>query len=83
MLERELSPPLPDSALAARERRLEAGEGSAVGDHEQDCLLYVFGGSGTIMLDGRESDLERGAATVVLAEVSTGSSRPGSGSPLS
>ncbi len=38
-----------------------------VGDHEQDCLLYVFGGSGTIMLDGRESDLERGAATLVLA----------------
>ena len=78
MLERELSPPLPDSALAARERRLEAGEGSAVGDHEQDCLLYVFGGSGTIMLDGRESDLERGAATLVLAgehgELGAGSS---------
>ena len=78
MLERELSPPLPDSALAAWERRLEAGEGSAVGDHEQDCLLYVFGGSGTIMLDGRESRPRARSRNLVLAgehgELEAGSS---------
>jgi quercetin dioxygenase-like cupin family protein len=67
MLEHELAPPLPGSALAAWERRLEAGEGSAVGDPEHDCLLYVFGGSATITIDGRESELERGAAALVLA----------------
>jgi quercetin dioxygenase-like cupin family protein len=67
MLEHELAPPLPGSALTARERRLGAGEVSAVGDREQDCLLYVFGGSGTITLDSRVSDLERGAAALVLA----------------
>jgi quercetin dioxygenase-like cupin family protein len=67
MVEHELAQPLPDSALAARERRLEAGEGSQVGDREQDCLLYVFDGSGTITLDGRESDVGRGTAAIVLA----------------
>ncbi|HEU0248691.1 MAG TPA: cupin domain-containing protein [Gaiellaceae bacterium] len=78
MLEHELAPPLDGSALAAWERRLEAGEASTVGDREQDCLLYVFGGFGTITLDGRESELERGAAALVLAgehgELEAGSS---------
>ena len=78
MLEHELAPALPGSALAARERGLEAREVSAVGEREQDCLLYVFEGSGTIMLDSRESDLERGAAALVLAgeqgELEAGSS---------
>ncbi len=78
MLEKELAPPLPDSALAAWERRLEAGERSAVGAGEQDFLLYVFGGSATIAVGGRESELEHGAAALVLAgedaELEAGSS---------
>lgn len=67
MLEHELASPLRGSALAAGERRLEAGEGSAVGDAEQDCLLYVFGGAGAITLDGRDSDVDCGTAALVLA----------------
>jgi quercetin dioxygenase-like cupin family protein len=78
MLEHSLVPPLADSALAARERRLESGEGSAIGDGDHDCLLYAFSGSGTITLGDRTSDLQPGAAALVLGgergELEAGSS---------
>lgn len=78
MFEHSLAPRLPDSALAAWERRLESGEGSAIGYDEQDCFVYTFRGSGTIALEGRTSDLQPGAAALVLAgenaELEAGSS---------
>jgi quercetin dioxygenase-like cupin family protein len=60
-------PPLDDSALALAPRRLEAGDAVTVEEAEQDSLLYVGSGSGSVALGGTTSALAPGAAALVLA----------------
>lgn len=63
----ELIPSLEGSQLALTETRLGAGEELAIGDPACDALVYVFGGSGTLALDGETWPVAAGAAGLVLA----------------
>jgi quercetin dioxygenase-like cupin family protein len=63
----ELVPPVPDSALALSEVRLERGKSLRISDSDRDSLLYAFAGSGVLELGGTTESLEAGAAGLVLA----------------
>ena len=62
-----LIPPLGDSELALSEVRLGAGERYALDHRDDDALIYVFAGSGTLAVDGNAWPVAAGAAGLVLA----------------
>jgi quercetin dioxygenase-like cupin family protein len=60
-------PPLEDSALALSLRRIDNGAPIAIAEAELDSLLYVVSGSGTLALDGVDTELAPGTAALVVA----------------
>jgi len=60
-------PALEGSELALSEIRLAADETYLIDDPENDALIYVFAGSGTLAADGSSRPVAAGAAGLVLA----------------
>jgi quercetin dioxygenase-like cupin family protein len=63
----ELVPKLDGSPLALSAIELSAGQSQTIGAREDDSLLYVFAGSGTLTRTGETFDVASGAAALVLA----------------
>jgi quercetin dioxygenase-like cupin family protein len=60
-------PALDDSALALQTLTLEPGTSAAIGEPEDDVLLYVSAGSGLFSADGRSEPVHARSAGLVLA----------------
>jgi len=63
----ELVPPVDGSSLALSEVEVHAAEVETIESPEDDSLLYVYAGSGTLSLAGKRFDLAVGTAALVLA----------------
>lgn len=61
-----LVPPQAGSSLSLATVDLAAGDAAAVGDPQRDSLLFVYGGSGSLTLDGTAHPVRRGSAALVL-----------------
>ena len=66
----ELVPAIEGSVLALAEIRLLPGAEHSLADSEQDSLLYVFEGSGSLTLGGESVSLATRSAGLVLAGAS-------------
>jgi quercetin dioxygenase-like cupin family protein len=63
----ELVPALEGSALALSSISVDGGSGSTLSHPNDDALLYVVSGSGSLTAGGERSQLAAGAAGLVLA----------------
>jgi len=60
-------PPQAGSELALDTVRLPAGASAALGGNDDDALLFVFAGGGTLSLGGEEHVLAAGSAALAVA----------------